>query len=75
MSAYSNIETQATKKAEDIGGEISGAIGQFTGNQEMVAQAVQMLAEAVSQMNKPKRRQLERGPDGRAIGVIEITEG
>jgi len=26
-------------------------------------------------MNKPKGRMVERGPDGRAIGMIEINEG
>ena len=72
MSKESAVEAGATKKAEDIGGEISCAIGQFTGNQEMVAQSVQMLAEAISKMSKPKRRELIRGPDGRAAGVVEI---
>jgi hypothetical protein len=36
---------------------------------------MEMLASAVNQMNRPKRRMVERGPDGRAIGMIEINEG
>ncbi len=39
---------------------------------QAVAQAMQMLAEAVNRMNKPKQRLLQRGPDGRAMGVIEV---
>jgi hypothetical protein len=40
--------------------------------QNNMAQAVAMLADAVTKMNKPKRKIVERGQDGRAIGVIEI---
>lgn len=37
-----------------------------------VAQAVAMLADAMQRMSKPKRRMVERGPDGKAIGMIEV---
>jgi hypothetical protein len=39
--------------------------------QNSVSQAIQMLAKSI---NKPKKTVLERGPDGRAIGLIEIIE-
>jgi hypothetical protein len=39
--------------------------------QNSVSQAIQMLAKSI---NKPKKKVLERGPDGRAIGLIEIIE-
>ena len=41
---------------------------------QAMTQAVELLADAVNQMNKPKRRVLQRGPDGRAIGVVELPE-
>lgn len=41
--------------------------------QKMAAlQGVQMMAEVVAKMNKPKKRILQRGPDGRALGMIDV---
>jgi len=51
------------------GDQAAAAVAETTAG---VSQAMQMLAEAVGKMNKPKRRELVRGPDGRAAGVIEI---
>lgn len=54
-----------------IGQEMRTAAEQST---QAIAEAMNMLADAVGQMNKPKRRILEMGPDGRAIGAIEVSE-
>jgi DNA repair exonuclease SbcCD ATPase subunit len=35
-------------------------------------QGVQMLADVVAKMNKPKQKILQRGADGKAVGVIEV---
>ena len=52
--------------AETSGSAITETMGQF-------AQAAAMLADAVSQMNKPKRRVIERDPKtNRAIGMVEV---
>jgi hypothetical protein len=41
--------------------------------QKMAAlQGVQMMAEVVAKMNKPKKRILQRGPDGRASSSIDV---
>jgi len=39
---------------------------------QSLSEAMLMLTDAMSKMNKPKRRVLEYGPDGKAIGAIEI---
>lgn len=36
-----------------------------------IGQAVNTMSAAADQMSKPRRRMIERGPDGRAIGMIE----
>lgn len=41
---------------------------------EMHQQMLQGLADVVQSLRAPKRRTLERGPDGRAIGIIEVSE-
>lgn len=53
--------------AEQSGAAMTETMGQF-------AQAAAMLADAVQKMNKPKKRVLQRGDDGRAIGMIEIED-
>jgi len=60
---------------EEVKAMASQAVAGVDAQAQAITQAMQMLAEAVNQMNKPKRRMVERGPDGRAIGVIEINEG
>lgn len=37
-----------------------------------MAEPLTMLAQAIEKLGKPKRRIVERGEDGRAIGVIEV---
>lgn len=52
-----------------IGSEVKMLAEQSTAG---IAEAMQLLADAVNKMSKPKRKVLERGPDGRAMGIIEI---
>ena len=52
-----------------IGSEVKMLAEQSTAG---IAEAMQLLADAVNKMSKPKRKVLERGPDGRAAGVVEI---
>ena len=54
-----------------VGDEVRQMAQQST---QGIADAMMMLSAAIERMSRPKRRQLERGPDGRAIGVIEIEE-
>ncbi len=37
-----------------------------------MSEPLTMLAEAIEKLGKPKRRVVERGEDGRAVGVIEV---
>jgi hypothetical protein len=53
--------------------EVEEQMREIADVQKMSAlQGVQMLAEVVNKMNKPKKRILERGADGKAIGMIEV---
>jgi hypothetical protein len=60
---------------EEVKAMASQAVAGVDAQSQAITQAVTMLADAVQQMNRPKRRMVERGPDGRAIGVIEVNEG
>lgn len=66
---------QLNAVGEEVKAMASQAVAGVDTQVQAITQAMQMLAEAVGQMNKPKRRMVERGPDGRAIGMIEINEG
>ena len=72
-SAAAKPAVQVEVAGEERLAEVGDQVRQMADMQQTaIMQAVQMLAEAVSKMNRPKRRMLERGPDGRAMGVIEI---
>jgi hypothetical protein len=65
---------ELTAKGDELaqaGQEMRAVAEQST---QAIAEAMSSLADAVTQMNKPKRRVLEMGPDGRAIGAIEVIE-
>jgi len=66
---------QLNAVGEEVKAMASQAVAGVDAQAQAITQAMEMLANAVQQMNKPKRRMVERGPDGRAIGVIEINEG
>lgn len=66
---------QLNAVGEEVKAMASQAVAGVDAQAQAITQAMEMLANAVNQMNKPKRRMVERGPDGRAIGVIEINEG
>lgn len=66
---------QLNQVGEEVKAMASQAVAGVDAQAQAITQAMEMLANAVNQMNKPKRRMVERGPDGRAIGVIEINEG
>lgn len=65
---------QLNAVGEEVKAIASQAVAGVDAQTQAIAQAVQMLAEAVGQMNRPKRRMVERGPDGKAVGVIEVAE-
>lgn len=60
---------------EEVKAMASQAVAGVDAQSQAITQAMNMLADAVQQMSRPKRRMVERGPDGRAIGVIEVNEG
>ena len=70
------LEVEGREQLDAVGEEVrrmaEQSVASVDAQTQAVAQAMQMLADAVNRMNKPKRRMLERGPDGRAIGVIEV---
>jgi len=66
---------QLNAVGEEVKAMASQAVAGVDTQVQAITQAMAMLADAVQQMNRPKRRMVERGPDGRAIGVIEINEG
>lgn len=72
------LDIDGKEHLSEIGEEVKSMASQAVANADSQAQAIsqamEMLAMAVQKMNKPKRKMLERGPDGRAIGVIEISE-
>ena len=63
------MEIDGKDKLHEVGEEVRSMAEQSTAG---IAQAMEMLANAVTMMNKPKRRTVERGPDGRAIAVVEV---
>ena len=67
------VEMKIDGKQElgDIGQEVMSMAENATNG---MSQAMMMLADAVAQMNKPKRRVLQRDSGGRAVGMIETTE-
>ncbi|MFN7537542.1 MAG: hypothetical protein ACK5QN_07635 [Burkholderiales bacterium] len=66
-----SVEIAGEEKLNEVGEQVKQMADM---QQNAVLQAVEMLAEAVEKMNKPRRKLLQRGEDGRAIGVIEIDE-
>lgn len=64
-----NISIDGKEQLTEVGNEVRSMAQESTAG---ITQAMMMLADAVSRMNKPRRRMLQRGPDGRAMGVIEI---
>ena len=70
------LEVEGREQLDAVGEEVrrmaEQSVASVDAQTQAVAQAMQMLADAVNRMNKPKRRMLERGPDGRAMGVIEV---
>ena len=66
-----SVEIAGEEKLSEVGEQVKQMADM---QQNAVLQAVEMLAEAVEKMNKPRRKLLQRGEDGRAIGVIEIKE-
>jgi hypothetical protein len=66
-----SVEIAGEEKLSEVGEQVKQMADM---QQSAVLQAVEMLAEAVEKMNKPRRKLLQRGEDGRAIGVIEIEE-
>jgi len=73
-----NLDVDGKEQLNAVGEEVkamaSQAVAGVDTQVQAITQAMAMLADAVQQMNKPKRRMVERGPDGRAIGVIEVSE-
>jgi hypothetical protein len=73
------LDVDGKRQFDELGNEVRGIAEQAAGaigeQSNQMAQAMAMLADAVSRMNKPKRRELLRGPDGKAAGVIEIELG
>ena len=77
------LQAQASKEAAEEASEVeSESEAEDAGEQEnpinalvqMHGELLQGVADVVQAMQKPKRRMLERGPDGRATGMIEIME-
>jgi len=72
------MDVDGKEQLNAVGEEVKAiafqAVAGVDAQTQAIAQAVQMLAEAVGQMNRPKRRMVERGPDGKAVGVIEVSE-
>lgn len=66
-----SVEVAGEERLNQVGEEVRQMAQQST---QGIAEAMTMLSAAIERMSRPKRRQLERGPDGRAIGVIEIEE-
>jgi hypothetical protein len=73
------MDVDGKEQLNAVGDEVkamaSQAVAGVDAQTQAITQAMEMLASAVNQMNRPKRRMVERGPDGRAIGMIEINEG
>jgi hypothetical protein len=67
-----SVEMAGEERLHEVGEQVRQMAD---ANMGAVTQAVEMLAAAVAQMNKPRRRVLERGPDGRAIGMVEVDDG
>jgi hypothetical protein len=71
-----SVQIEGENHLQKVGDEVKMMADQaaniLSDQQNNMAQAVAMLADAVTKMNKPKRKIVERGQDGRAIGVIEI---
>ena len=65
------VTIDGNQQLSAVGDEVRQMAQQST---QGIAEAMAMLSAAIERMSRPKRRQLERGPDGRAIGVIEIEE-
>jgi hypothetical protein len=63
------VSIDGRDQLEQVGEEVRRMAEQ---SNQGISEAMQMLAHAVGKMGKPKRRILERGPDGRAMGVIEV---
>ena len=63
------VEIAGEERLSEVGDQVRQMADM---NSAAMAQAMQMLAQAVTRMNRPKRRELLRGPDGRAASVIEI---
>jgi len=67
-----NIDTNAIGEQVKSHSEKSDAsMMQAMQNFGQIAQA---LVHTIEQMNKPKKRMLQRGPDGKAVGMIEVSE-
>lgn len=63
------VSIDGRDQLDEVGEEVRRMAEQ---SNQGISEAMQMLAHAVGKMGKPKRRILERGPDGRAMGVIEV---
>lgn len=70
VDAGNAIETMG----QDFKAMAEQSSGQMAQAMEQVGQGMAMLAQVLESINRPKRRVLERGPDGRAIGMIEVSE-
>jgi hypothetical protein len=67
-----NIDTGAlTEQVKSHSEKSDASMMQAMQNFGQIAQA---LVHTIEQMNKPKKRMLQRGPDGKAVGMIEVSE-
>jgi hypothetical protein len=57
---------------EEVRGIAENAASIMSEQNVAIVQAMNSLSEVLGKMNKPKRRELIRGPDGKASGVIEV---
>lgn len=64
----------AQLQAQNQPQEVPQENGELSALVQMHGELMQGVAQAVQAMKAPKKRVLERGPDGRAIGIIEIGE-
>lgn len=76
--AETSVVVDGREELSAKGDELAGIGNEIRTASELanqtIADAMNTLAEAVAKMNRPKRRILEIGPDGRATGAIEVSE-
>lgn len=64
--------TASSDRMSEVGEQVAGQMNEMM---QSMTGAMQMLAEAMSHMNKPKRRTVETDAKGRIVGVVEEVNG